>query len=66
MTGVQTCALPIFPPDQRTVLAQRAELGFVTKYYKIMIGEIPMNTVENSSMQRVYDALLNYKNTGVS
>lgn len=51
------------PPDQRTVLAQRAELGFVTKYYKIMIGEIPLSTVENSSMQRVYDALLNYRKT---
>lgn len=51
------------PPEQRTLLAQRAELGFVTKYYKIMIGEIPLNTVENSSMQRVYDALLNYRKT---
>ena len=53
------------PPDQRTLLAQRAELGFLTKYYKVSIGEIPLDATMSSSMQRVMDALLKYRKTHI-
>ena len=53
MTGVQTCALPIFPPEEARRLARRLEVHYTPRHGSWLdIAEIELNVLTRQCLDR--------------